>query len=72
MKIPERLSIRLASLREPLARRLAKLRKTPSEYIRSLVAADLGIPVPVVREGRKPVCVTGISAKQVKYKVGAK
>ena len=67
---PDRITIRLGTLRDPLDRRLAKLKQSPSEFIRRLIASELQIDSPIMRPG--PVAVTGIIQKQVKYKVGAK
>ena len=48
----DRLSLRLGVLREPLLRRAESVGKTPSQYIRSLLAKDLGVEEPDMKEGR--------------------
>lgn len=54
--IPERITIRLGNLREPLQKRLKRARCTPSEYLRRLLASDLGVHAPIMRPG--PVSVS--------------
>ena len=48
----DRLSLRLGVLREPLLRRAESVGKTPSQYIRALLAKDLGVEEPDMKEGR--------------------
>ncbi len=48
----DRLSLRLGVLREPLLQRAESVGKTPSQYIRSLLAKDLGVEEPEMKEGR--------------------
>jgi len=61
----DRITIRLGQLREPLAKRLAKLKVLPSSYLRDLIAADLKLDSPVMKPGR----VVVVSTKKVSYKV---
>lgn len=65
-QIPERLSLRLGDLRKPLERKLHKTKQTPSAYLQALVAADLGVQVPVMRPGP----ITGLSGRKVSYRQG--
>lgn len=62
MQIPERITIRLGNLRGPLEKRLNRKRCTPSEYVRRLLASDLGVHAPVMRPG--PISVT-VSTKTI-------
>ena len=48
----DRLSLRLGVLREPLLRRAESVGKTPSQYIRAILAKDLGVEEPEMKEGR--------------------
>ena len=64
--IPPKLTIGLGPLREPLAKRLVKLRITPSEYMRNLLATDLGVAIPMMKPGR--VVVNAVSERKVRYK----
>ncbi len=45
----DRITIRLAELAKPLAVRLAETGETQNEYVRRLIAADLGIDPPEMR-----------------------
>jgi len=66
LKLPEKLTIRLGSLRLPLQRALAKLRQSPSEYLRRLVAADLRVSEPEMHAGRPRLKLSG---RKVGYRV---
>jgi hypothetical protein len=46
-----KISFRPGSLADEIEKRLAKTGETPSQYIRRLIAADLGKPVPEMKEG---------------------
>lgn len=58
MTIPERITIRLGNLRGPLEKKLKRKRCTPSEYVRRLLASDLGVHAPVMRPGPVSVVVS--------------
>jgi hypothetical protein len=47
--IPQKISFRLGELAGPMAAKIAATEETPSEYIRRVVAADLGCDVPEMR-----------------------
>jgi hypothetical protein len=48
----DRLSLRLGVLRARVVKKAESLGKTPSQYIRGLIAADLGLDEPEMPEGR--------------------
>jgi hypothetical protein len=49
--LPEKLSFRPGELAGPMEDRLNQLGKTPSEYIRWLIASDLGVDAPDMPRG---------------------
>lgn len=51
----DRLSLRLGFLREPLLRRAESVGKTPSQYIRAILAKDLGVEEPDIVHGNMDI-----------------
>jgi hypothetical protein len=49
--VPERISFRTGSLKKAMGVRIEQTKETPSEYLRRLVAEDLGIEPPKMVEG---------------------
>lgn len=49
--IPDRITFRPGPLAGAMDKRLSHTGETPSQYLRRLVAADLGKPVPDMPEG---------------------
>lgn len=47
--IPEKISFRPGDLAGPMAERIEATQETPSEYLRRVVAADLGVEAPEMR-----------------------
>lgn len=47
----DKVSFRLGPLAKPLARKLERTGETLSEYLRRLIAKDLGVKPPDMREG---------------------
>jgi hypothetical protein len=44
---PDKLMLRLYGLGKPMVDKLRTTKESPSEYIRRLIANDLGVPVPI-------------------------
>lgn len=53
--LPEKVTIRLGPLAAALAKRLAKTGETQSEYVRRVVATDLGVEPPAMPEGNPQI-----------------
>jgi len=47
--LPEKISFRPGDLAGPMAERIDATQETPSEYLRRVVAADLGVDAPAMR-----------------------
>lgn len=47
--IPDKISFRPGNLAGPMAERITETGETPSEYLRRVVASDIGIDTPEMR-----------------------
>lgn len=47
--IPDKITFRLGDLAGPMSARIERTQETPSEYLRRVVAADLGVVPPEMR-----------------------
>lgn len=66
--IPEKLTVRLGDLRQPLEAWCDEHKQKPSEAVRRAVAAMLGVDAPEMAVGNPNVADQAIAANQARWK----
>ena len=53
--MPNKITVVLSKLQGPLEERLKKTKETPSQFVRRVLAAELGLPTPKVNAGNPQI-----------------
>jgi hypothetical protein len=72
MTIPEKLTVRLGDLRQPLEAWCDEHQQNPSEAVRLAVAAMLGVDAPEMTVGNPTIADQAIAANQARWKPNRK